>query len=215
MQTNKISLAIVSLVTVVLLVALAIHFIAKQQPSTQALAEQGYYHFDTPRVLAAIPLLDLNGKQTTLTDSQPSWQLINFGYMFCPDICPINLRFMKDIKIAWDALGTGKKLGITHITFDPARDTPERLQTYLHYYSEHYIGLTGTLDNIQTVAQQLNTVFIHEPPDEYGNYFITHSDSIALVDPSGQFVGMFKGPYNSYDTEIAVSVLKQIIQGNI
>ena len=121
--------------------------------------------------------------------------MINFGYMFCPDICPINLEFMGEVKTAWDAKAA-ESLAITHITFDPERDTPEKLSPYLNYIDENLVGLTGELEEIRKIATQLNTVFIFEEPDQYGNYFITHSDSIALLNPEGQYVGLFKGPYD-------------------
>jgi len=136
------------------------------------------------------------------------WQLVNFGYMFCPDICPINLRLMSEVKKEWDAEEKVTDFDITHITFDPERDTPDRLSKYLDYIDTNYIGLTGDLEEIRKVAQQLNTIFIHEKPDEYGNYFITHSDSIALLNPQGQYVGLFKGPY---DKDNMVKALEYLI----
>jgi protein SCO1/2 len=50
-------------------------------------------------------------------------------------------------------------------------------------------------------------VFIFEQPDERGHYFITHSDSMALVNPQGEYVGLFKGPYNKDNMLQALGVL--------
>ncbi len=158
-------------------------------------AELGFFPFKQARDLANVELKTLTGDATTLAAASNQWQLVNFGYMFCPDICPINLRLLSDIKKEW-AAGSDGELTVTHITFDPARDTPDRLAKYLDYINPDFLGLTGELADIRTVAQQLNTVFIYEQPDEYGNYFITHSDNIALLNPNGQYVGLFKAPYN-------------------
>ncbi len=161
----------------------------------QQLVELGFFKFNQGRALAPVVLEDLEGKQTTLANRHEQWQLVNFGYMFCPDICPVNLQLMSEIKTVWDE-SHKETFEITHITFDPVRDTPERLSKYLEYIDPEYTGFTGELENIRKVAQQLSTVFIHEKPDEYGNYFITHSDSIAVLNPKGEYVGLFKGPYD-------------------
>jgi protein SCO1/2 len=146
--------------------------------------------------LAAITLYALDGEEVVLAKATDQWQLVNFGYMFCPDICPINLRLMSELKQEWDTENKSASFAITHITFDPTRDTSDRLSKYLDYINPDYIGLSGELENIRKVAQQLNTIFIHEKPDEFGNYFVTHSDSIAVLNPAGEYVGLFKGPYN-------------------
>ena len=159
------------------------------------LVQLGFYRFEAPRTLPDTPLENLQGEGVTLTNRHQQWQLVNFGYMFCPDICPVNLRLMAAVKTAWDADYPDNPLAITNITFDPARDTPEQLSPYLEHHHPDFYGLTGELDNIRALARQLNVVFIHEKPDEYGNYFVSHSDSIALINPDGLFAGLFKGPY--------------------
>ena len=180
--------------------------IERGEPNQQQLVELGFFKFDRARALAPIELEDLSGNKTTLANRHEHWQLVNFGYMFCPDICPVNLQLMSDIKTVWDA-SSKAPFEITHITFDPARDTPDRLSKYLSYINPEYTGFTGELDDIRKVAQQLSTVFIHEKPDEYGNYFITHSDSIALINPRGEYVGLFKGPYNKDNVLKALELL--------
>ena len=179
------------------------------KPSQQALIELGFFQFDEPRALTPIDLMDLQGVSATLTNRHNHWQLVNFGYMFCPDICPVNLRFINQLTTAWAEVNADTVIKMVHITFDPQRDTPEKLRQYLDYYNPEYTGLSGSLDNIRQLAQQLSVLFIHEEPDEYGNYFISHSDSIALLNPAGEYVGMFKGPY---DIDKAMAVLKQVVK---
>jgi protein SCO1/2 len=212
MKKNHVPFVVLFLGTIFIFVGLYVYLFSNKELFNKKLSGQGYYHFNRPEHVGSSILFDLNGNQTTLPESQKSWQLVNFGYMFCPDICPINLRFISDVKHEWDALGKNSKLGITHITFDPERDTVDRLKPYLNYYHNQYIGLTGSVENIQTLASQLHTVFMYEKPDEYGNYTISHNDTIALLNPSGQFVGMFKGPYNHYDVAAVITTLQKVIQ---
>ena len=213
MKVQKFTLSVLVVLSVLLIVGLiASKFLgATIGEDKKQWANLGFYQFDSPRNIAPVPLKDLQGKEVTLIDRHQQWQLVNFGYMFCPDICPINLRFISDIKTAWDTEKGTIPFAITHITFDPERDTADRLEKYLNYHNTSYDGLTGDLANIRKVAQQLNTVFIDEKPDEYGNYFITHSDSIALINPKGQYVGLFKGPYNSYNIDNVIQVLRSVM----
>jgi len=201
MNAKKITIVLLFLFT--LLVALVVVFqqggisVFKGSSSQRDdLVKLDFYLFDQSRKLAPMTLNTLDGEDVTLASAADQWQLVNFGYMYCPDICPINLRLMSELKQEWDAGNNSTSFAITHITFDPERDTPDRLSKYLEYINPAYIGLSGELENIRKVAQQLNTIFIHETPDEYGNYFVTHSDSIAVLNPAGEYVGLFKGPYN-------------------
>jgi len=182
---------------------------AAAKMNTVDLSDQGFYRFDKPRQLKPVALTNLSGEVVNLAEGNGQWQMINFGYMFCPDICPVNLALMGEVKTQWNSKTDQAPLSITHITFDPQRDTPEKLNPYLNYIDDDLVGFTGEAEEIRKIATQLNTVFIYEKPDEYGNYFITHSDSIALLDPSGNYVGLFKGPY---DKDKVISVLEQIIQ---
>ena len=213
MKLQKFTFVLLVLLAILLtLVVIVPQFIgADKGVDRQQLADKGFFLFKQPRDVAAVPLSNLQGETVTLSGRHNQWQLVNFGYMFCPDICPVNLRFISDIKLAWDAAHADQPLAITHITFDPARDTVANLSQYLDHHNPDYDGLTGDLDNIRQVAKQLNVIFLYEQPDEYGNYFISHSDSIALINPQGQFVGMFKGPYNDYNLEQAVEILASVI----
>lgn len=214
MSAKKVSIALLVLLAILVTAALFVQqggfSLSKSQVAQRnELNALGFFLFEQPRTLAPIELSTLDGQQTSLAGITDQWQLVNFGYMFCPDICPINLRLMSALKKEWDENAVGDEFAITHITFDPERDTPDRLKPYLDYINPAYIGLSGELENIRKVAQQLNTIFVHEKPDEYGNYFIAHSDSIALLNPAGQYVGLFKGPYDKVNMTKA---LRQLIK---
>jgi len=159
------------------------------------LAELGLYIFDKPRALSPVPLKNLNDQVVTLADFSGQWSIVNFGYMSCPDICPINLSFLAQVKDHWDSRSLDMPLQVLHITFDPERDTPALLKDYLAYMHKDFIGLSGEQANIRRVAQQLNMVFIKEKTNDDGDYFISHSDSFAIISPQGHYIGIVKGPY--------------------
>jgi len=203
-------------ITVVLVIALAavFAFLGGGGNSHKHMQEQllplKFFLFDQPRQVAEMPLSNLSGEPKPFGQHVDGWRLVNFGYMSCPDICPINLSLLSDIKNEWDdeSFASGlPALNIMHVTFDPVRDTNELLGQYLNYMHPHFYGLTGDLSHIRRLAQELSFVFFHEKPDEEGNYFITHSDSMALINPQGQYVGMFKGPYQKENMIAALKIL--------
>ncbi len=173
----------------------------------ERLESLGFYLFAQPRVLSDVPLNNLNGETKPFVDHLQGWRLVNFGYMFCPDVCPINLALLNTMKVEWEQQEATAPLNVMHITFDPERDTPKLLGDYLDYMNPSFYGLTGELADIRRITQQFNMVFIHEEPDENGHYFITHSDSMALVNPEGQYVGLFKSPYNQEKMIQALNIL--------
>jgi protein SCO1/2 len=207
MKNKKFTIGLVGLFSILVVIVFVLKNTASTEGGKQQFFELGFFKFDNARALAPIPLEDLEGNEAMLATHTDRWQLVNFGYMFCPDICPINLQLMSEVKTIWDTTHTEKTFDIINITFDPARDTPDRLSQYLNYIDPTYIGFTGELENIRKVAQQLSTVFIHEKPDEYGNYFVTHSDSIAVLNPKGEYVGLFKGPYDKDNILKALELL--------
>ncbi len=167
-----------------------------------------FYKFDQPRVLNDVSLSNLEGIEKPFLSHREGWRLVNFGYLSCPDICPINLALLNHLKNDWDADKNLPSLDVIHITFDPERDKPDVLKRYLHFMNPDFYGLTGEVDNIKKLSQQLNLVFIHEQPNERGDYFISHSDSMAVLNPKGEYVGLFKGPY---DIVKMIQALKRLV----
>lgn len=204
---KKIILSAFALLVLTIGAAVIFYQQANLKPSSKELVEKGFFLFESARELKPVELVDLEGEAISITEGNGQWQMVHFGYIFCPDFCPTNLGFMGEIKSAWEQQSE-LPLSLTHITFDPERDTPEKLSLYLSYIDDNLKGLTGELEEIRKIATQLSTVFIYEEPDQYGNYFISHSNSIALLNPTGQFVGLFKGPY---DKQNVLDALGQVI----
>ena len=66
-------------------------------------------------------LQDPNGRSVTSEDFRGRYQLIAFGYTYCPDICPTTLVEMAEILKQLGA--TAKHLQAIFISVDPERDT--------------------------------------------------------------------------------------------
>lgn len=153
-------------------------------------------YFETPRSVPAVELVDHRGETFDTGDFGERWHLINFGYTHCPDICPTNMMDMAKANEQLAADGLADRVQMWMITVDPARDTPEKLADYVPFFDDSFIGLTGDVDTLQPLAQQLNTVFYSEGGGDVNEaYTVAHSDNMAILNPDGEYVALLRPPH--------------------
>ncbi len=135
-------------------------------------------------------LTDHHGIPMSLSDFKGKVILLNFGYTHCPDICPTTMFTLKRTMkaLADDA----DKVQVLFITLDPERDHPDRLQSYMEYFNPGFIALSGSVEQIKTVADKYGMRFEKEEVDEDGNYSIAHAAVIYLLDQAGRVRVFFK-----------------------
>jgi protein SCO1/2 len=136
-------------------------------------------------------LIDHKGKLVTEKDLQGKYQLIYFGYTFCPDICPTSLQVMS---LALDMLGDKATfLKPYFITIDPERDNQKVMNNYVDYFNKDLVGLTGTVAMIGRVAEQFKVKYEKVLPDggDPNLYTMDHSSSVFLMAPDGEFITKF------------------------
>jgi len=158
---------------------------------TQAAPVNAVYEPETARIGGKFMLIDHNGKLFTEKDMQGKFQLIYFGYTFCPDICPTSLQV---VSLALDMLGDkAKKIRPYFITVDPERDNAQVMKNYVKYFNEDLVGLTGTTAMIERVAKQFKVRYekVLEEGGDPDMYIMDHSASVFLMAPDGEFITKF------------------------
>lgn len=129
-------------------------------------------------------LVNQFGERTQLSALQGNVVLLSFGFTHCPDICPTTLV---DMKGAMASLGdAAQSAKVVFITVDPARDTAERLKSYLAFFDKDFIGLTGSEQEIADVAGRFQTTYEKQEPDENGQYSVDHSSYVFVIDQAGK-----------------------------
>jgi protein SCO1/2 len=169
---------------------------AKQNGPAQT---EGGYIYSPGRPVTVDGLIDHNSQPFTLDQWRGHWLLINFGYLSCPDVCPVTLSVMNEVLYpksqSANQKGLPDLLKVLYVTADPARDTPERMKEYLSYFGDRYLGITGAEEKLAALGRQVNAVFVSQKTGENDeNYTVSHSSSLALINPQGEFVAMLKGP---------------------
>ncbi|MGJ3240104.1 MAG: SCO family protein [Anaerolineae bacterium] len=119
-----------------------------------------------------------------LSDTNGTWRMIFFGYLHCPDFCPLTLVEYVRVKalIGDDA----DAITFMLVSVDAIRDTPSVMQTYLNNFDPSFVGL---MPDDRTLAEiQPDYGFYYERRMDSGSqaiYTVDHSTRSYLVDPDG------------------------------
>jgi protein SCO1/2 len=152
-------------------------------------------------------LEDGAGKPVTDRDFRGRYMLVYFGYTFCPDVCPTTLEAVAE---AMDKLGPdAAKVRPVFITVDPKRDTPAVVKKYVAAFGSGITGLTGTPDEIASVAKAYRVYYAeHRTGPGPNDYSMDHSSVLYLMDPQGGFIAPVRADQSG--DEIAANLKKLI-----
>ncbi|MFK7886686.1 MAG: SCO family protein [Gammaproteobacteria bacterium] len=147
--------------------------------------------FDAPRVLPAVQLLDENGTSRNTESLSGSWSWVFYGFVSCPDVCPATLGIiasaMKDIPPA-------VRPSVYLVSVDPERDVPDVLAPYVRYFDPDFHALTGSVDQIETLAGSMYAAFA-KVPLESGGYTMDHFSGIYFLNAQAQVVAVSTSPH--------------------
>lgn len=136
-------------------------------------------------------LLGSHGRAVTSEDFRNRFQLITFGFISCPDVCPTTLLEMQQVLAALGA--RAKHIQAIFITVDPQRDTAVVLGAYTRNFDARILGLTGSPELIRHAADAFKVRFekIQEPGAAPDVYTMDHSSGMFLLGPDGQLLAKF------------------------
>ena len=142
------------------------------------------------RPLADFSLTAQDGQPFTREDLRGRWTLLFTGFTNCPDICPLTVASMADLRrrLARD------DLQFLFVSVDPERDTPEVIRRYLAHFDPGLVGATGPRADIERFTAGLGLAQIVNPGagDEYT---VDHSTALVLIDPEARLAGYFSAPH--------------------
>jgi protein SCO1 len=139
-----------------------------------------------PKVGGPFSLVDQDGNVYSSDNMLGKYSLVYFGFSHCPDICPDELDKMALIyeKVKEKC---GDVLLPIMITCDPARDSPAVLKEYLAEFHPHFIGLTGSHEQIKDTCKAYRVYF--STPKEVApgqDYLVDHSIYFYLMGESNE-----------------------------
>jgi protein SCO1 len=131
-----------------------------------------------------IALTRADGTPFTREDAGGKITLVFFGYTYCPDICPTTLA---ELKLAFDRLTPAEaaQVQVVFISVDPERDTTESVQAYVERFNPTFIGLSGTLEELQPIWSGYGVFREVVEGTSATNYIINHTARVTLIDQDG------------------------------
>ena len=146
------------------------------------------------------------------SDYEGKYLVVAFIYTHCPDICRVTTANMKT---AYEQLNQPSNVQFVEITFDPMRDTPSVLKSYMQKYKldeNKFSMLTGDSASVDTLfsAMDVDTKISFSETNDEGKteYFMNHTDRIAIMDPQGRV--RFEYPGSKVPVEHIVEDLNKI-----
>ncbi|MDR7556191.1 MAG: SCO family protein [Armatimonadota bacterium] len=131
-----------------------------------------------------VTLLDHDGRPFPLQRVTGAVTLLAFGYTRCPDVCPLTLVTLKQVRALLGA--DAAHLRVLFVTVDPGHDTPARLRRYVSLFHPAFIGLTGAPGALARVYRAFNVY-----PTPYAaagtseDVRVGHATALYLIDRRG------------------------------
>jgi protein SCO1/2 len=155
------------------------------------------------RKIAVVPpfaLTERSGKQITNRNLAGKVWVADFIYTTCPGPCPLVTAGMAKVQ---DAVQHDPRVQLVTFTVDPDTDTPPVLAKYadtFHADHDRWWFITGPkkplYDLIQNGFLQVVQDNSNQPPQD-GQFKVTHSTYLALVDGDGNVRGFYAGTDNA------------------
>jgi protein SCO1/2 len=152
---------------------------------------------DNPTEKGSFVLTDTEGESYDFAaETEGKLTLLYFGYLQCPDICPVHLAQIAEV-LGQDA-ELARKTEVVFVSVDPARDKPEAIREFLDRFDTSFVGLTGTPDELK-VAQEAVGV----PParifGEGDEYTVDHAGWVIAYAPDGLSYSIY--PFGTRQSE--------------
>lgn len=148
----------------------------------------------SPEPAALLPrylLRDPQGRAVTIEDFRGRFQLVTFGFVSCPDVCPTTLlEFKQVLALLGDE---ANRLQPIFITVDPERDTRDILREYTAAFDARILGLTGSPELGRRAADSFRIEYekVREPGARPDNYTMNHTAGMVLLDTQGRFLARY------------------------
>jgi len=118
-------------------------------------------------------------------ETDGSLTLLFFGYTNCPDVCPVHLGNIHTVlrQMPYDVASRTK---VVFVTTDPERDTPERIRAFLDNFDSSFIGLRGTLDEVNRIQATLHLppAVASAPRGADSSYDVGHAAQVIAFSPT-------------------------------
>ena len=114
--------------------------------------------------------------------------LLFFGYTHCADICPMHMANIAAVLKKLD-YADRQRVRVVFVTTDPARDTPQRLRSWLDQIDSTFVGVAGPMEQINGLQRSLGLAPAAPEPEPPGSkagassYGVSHAAVVLAFTP--------------------------------
>jgi protein SCO1/2 len=138
---------------------------------------------DPPQPKPSFTLTDTSGEPYDFAaETHGRLTLLYFGYLNCPDICPVHLAQIAEV---FDQIAdVARDTEVVFVSVDPDRDSPEEIRAFLDNFDSRFVGLTGSHDELED-AQKAAGVPTAVLEGEGDDYTVDHAGWVIAYGPDG------------------------------
>jgi protein SCO1/2 len=138
--------------------------------------------------------------------------VLYFGYTMCPDVCPTSLALLASAlnELSQEELEQTRGL---FISVDPDRDGLDRLRTYATFFHPVLQGVSGTNEQVATIAGQYGAAFRKRAEESEMGYVVDHTADLYVIDRKGKLQGSIR--HGAPPTEILQVLRRALATDNI
>ncbi|MCC7010106.1 MAG: SCO family protein [Acidobacteria bacterium] len=147
------------------------------------------------------------GTPFRLTDVRGKIVFLFFGYVTCPDVCPLTMSKLAD---AVKRVPVARNdVVVLFVTVDVDRDTPAALARYVRSFDLPMIGLTGTRAEVDAVVAQYKSAYEITPSASAGGPEVSHTSYTYAIDRAGKVRALISHDDSAED---AAGVLRLLLE---
>lgn len=117
--------------------------------------------------------------------------LVYFGYLSCPDVCPLTMVAVRDALAALDP-AAADRVAVAMVTVDPERDEGPEITAYLNHFVDRPVALrtddAAALDAVGARFRARWEIEEHAPGEHYD---VAHTAGLYAIDADGRIVREF------------------------
>jgi len=148
--------------------------------------------YQPPKDVADFALTDQDGHPFRLSDTNGSVRVLYIGYTQCPDVCPLTMINLKNVRQRLGPLAS--QVSVVMITADPAHDTPGVMKSFLDGFDPAFIGLSGNRSELEPVWTEFGAPVQSDPaPGTAAGYSVSHPATLYVLNKDGKLA--MKIPY--------------------
>jgi protein SCO1/2 len=140
------------------------------------------------RIGGEFTLVSETGATMTAAEIIDGLTLVNFGYTWCPDVCPLDAA--RNAEVASILAAEGIALRTVFITVDPERDTPEVVAAFTDLFDPAMLGFTGSAEQVEAAKRAFLVYSARNGTGE--DYLVDHSTFSYLMAPEAGFLELYR-----------------------